>query len=194
MQVHDADIADSSSGDWGNPNLHWGLTGFDSVVLPMAQMWTSLATGNGGSGEFARTGTDTIFGIRTTKNFMNFLLQLGYEYTLSGGPSVDEEKAVGNRQKIFASLMWRVAPNIRLSVDGQTVQVAEGDEGVNNLEEKQSFASVSPRLGLLISPNVQLEMGAHFATKKARDQDSLLSARLWDEPGAFGNSLLQDWG
>ena len=71
------------------------------------------------------------------------------------------------------------------------VSVAQGDStnGQKSVSEKSSFSYLEPKLALTISPMVQLELGGNFRTKKLKNTDDILGARLWDMKAAYGNSI-----
>jgi len=48
---------------------------------------------------------------------------------------------------------------------------------------------LSPKLNLTLAPAVNLEMGARFRTNKAKSEQDLKSAKLFDLHGAYTNSL-----
>lgn len=144
-----------------------------------------------GSGGVASTRTDKVIGIETSKRFYNFALALGYEYHLTGTPSADSESAIGNISNFKTSLGWMVSNDISFTLEGGMVTIAksESTERINNIDEETKFSYVRPSVILGLSPSVGLEMGGVFRTRRASNTDSLVSAKLWNIPGAYGNSL-----
>ncbi len=136
---------------------------------------------------FATSRTDKIVGVETAKRFGTFVFGLGYRVWLTGNPSTDNELDIGNIQRLNASLGWMVSPDIRFAVEAATVSVGSG-EGVNAIQEKISFGTISPSLQLTISPMVSLDLGAVFRSKRLKDEN-LLAARLWNLPGSYGNNI-----
>jgi len=68
---------------------------------------------------------------------------------------------------------------------------SKSQERVSRLENEVSFGYITPTLSLVLSPGVGIDLGATFQTRRVKkeDQDSLLGARLWELPGAYGNTL-----
>ena len=144
-----------------------------------------------GSGGVASTRTDKVVGIETSKRFHNFALALGYEYHLTGTPSAESESSIGNIGILKTSLGWMVSNDISFTLEGGMVSIKADTnvDRVNRIEEASKFSYIKPSLILGLAPSVGLEMGGVFRTRRAHNIDSLVSSRLWNIPGAYGNSL-----
>lgn len=183
----------SESGDSQNGNPQ-AIIGFNWLRFGAAQEMATIDIYGGasfrGNSDLASSRSDTIAGVETSKRFYDFFLGLGYEVRLTGAARNEAERDIGNIQKLSASVGWRATPDIQFIVEGSSISVAPGDETKSLfLKEKQSFASITPKLGLFLRPVFQLELGARFQTKAANTPESLIEARLWDLSGAYGNSL-----
>jgi len=175
----------------GNPQV---VLGFNWLRFGKAEEMSTVDLYVGGKfsgkSDFSTTRTDKIAGIETSKRFYDFALALAYEYTITGAPA-DDELSIGNMQNLKASLGWVVSPDIQFVVEANNYTINDDKDGNQplKLEEKVSFASISPMVNLGISPSISMKMGATFRTKKAKQAEKLILAKLWDLPGAYGNSL-----
>lgn len=135
--------------------------------------------------------TDKIIGAETTKRFGTFGLGLGYDMTLVGKPKNNEENAIGNIGRIAVSGGWMVSNDIQFEVEVEsfTINKAKDESRANRLSEKASFSTISPKLNLGLAPAVNLELGARFRMKKAKDEANLMAAKVFDLHGANSNSL-----
>ncbi|CBW26762.1 putative exported protein [Halobacteriovorax marinus SJ] len=171
------------------------ILGFNWLRFGKAQEMATVDIFGGaylkGSGGVASTRTDKVVGIETSKRFYNFALALGYEYHLTGTPDAESESAIGNIGILKTSFGWMVSNDISFSLEGGMVNIAsaEDTDRVNKIEEESKFSYIKPTLILGLSPSVALEMGGVFRTRRAHNTNSLVSARLWNIPGAYGNSL-----
>lgn len=184
-------LTESSDAQNGNPTA---ILGFNWLRFGAAHEMASIDLFGGGSfkgnSEFASSRSDTIAGVETSKRFYDFFLGLGYEIRLTGTPENENEMNIGNIQKLSASIGWRATPDIQFIIEGASYSIKAGDQNKNfTLSEKESFASVTPKLGLFLRPLFQVELGARFQTKEPNSQSSLVQARLWDLSGAYGNSM-----
>lgn len=185
-------ISNKSELQQGNPKL---ILGFNWLRFgqPVEMATVDFITGVSMAGEsdFATSRTDKIVGIETAKRFYNFALALGYELSLTGTPDEISEVAVGSISILKASLGWRVSNDIRFVIDGGNVRISKSTniDRTNILEQDETFSYVSPKIALGISPSVLLDIGATFRSKKPVDQESLIGAKLWGIPGAYGNSI-----
>ncbi len=135
--------------------------------------------------------TDKIIGVETTKRFGTFGLGLGYDMTLVGKPKNADENAIGNIGRIAVSGGWMVSNDIQFEVEVEnfTINKAKDESRANRLMEKASFSTISPKLNLGLAPAVNLELGARFRMKKAKDEANLMAAKVFDLHGANSNSL-----
>ena len=184
-------LSQSGESQKGNPEmilgfnwLQWGGRGDTATV----DLFAGMNFGQGGSA-FASSASAQTFGISTAKRFHTLALGLGYQMYLLGTPSDFEEKETGNVQKLSASLGWMVRPDIRFILEGNTYSIsrAADDARVNRLEEDIQFSTVSPKLNLSIAPSILFELGAHFRTRRLKNDD-LIDAKLYKYKGAYGNS------
>lgn len=141
--------------------------------------------------ELGSSRTDKIIGVETTKRFGTFGLGLGYDMTMVGKPKKAEENAIGNIGRIAVSGGWMVSNDIQFEVEVEsfTINQAKDQSRANRLSEKASFSTISPKLHLGLAPAINLELGARFRMKKAKDEANLLAARVFDLHGANSNSL-----
>jgi hypothetical protein len=184
---------DGSQG--GNPLV---LVGFNWLKFGQGQDTAGVDLYAGASfsssSSLASSRTDKIFGVETSKRFYVFALSLGYEYRLTGSPGKVDELGVGNIQKIKATAGWMVSGDIQLALEGGTVKIGESSEEdrVSKLTNKLTFGYLRPSLFLGLAPSVTLEMGGTFRTDKMRTDEVATDTKLWDQPGAYGNSLFAD--
>lgn len=171
------------------------ILGFNWLRFGKAQEMATVDIYGGaffkGSGGVASTRTDKVVGIETSKRFHNFALALGYEYHLTGTPTAQSESSIGNIGIFKSSLGWMVSNDISFTLEGGMVSIAKDEttDRLNSISEETKFSYVKPTAILGLSPNVALEMGAVFRTRRAPNSNELVSARLWNIPGAYGNSL-----
>jgi len=144
-----------------------------------------------GSENIASTRTDKIIGIETSKRFYVFALALGYEYQLTGTPEDELETSIGNIGILKTTVGWMVSGDISFVLEAGMITI-ESDSNVDRthrLEESTKFSYLRPVANLGLSRSISLELGGVFRTRKANDVDTLLGAKLWNVPGAYGNSL-----
>lgn len=134
--------------------------------------------------------TDKIVGAETTKRFGTFGIGIGYDMTLVGNAKNSDEKAIGNIGRLTISGGWMVSEDIQFEVEAENFSIAAGDESRSNrLQEKVSFSTLSPKLNLGLSSAINLELGARFRMKKAKEDSNLMAAKVFDLHGAHSNSL-----
>jgi hypothetical protein len=143
------------------------------------------------SSKLGTSRTDKIVGAETTKRFGTFGLGLGYDMTMAGTPKNVDENAIGNINRLTISGGWMVSQDIQFEVEVEnfTINKAKDTNRPNRLAEKASFSTLSPKVNLGLAPAVNLELGARFRMKKAREEANLLNARVFDLHGANTNSL-----
>ena len=143
------------------------------------------------SSELGSARTDKIVGVETTKRFGSFGLGIGYDMTLVGKPKNVNENAIGNIGRLSISGGWMVSQDIQFEVEAESFTIKEGSDlnRSNRLKEKASFSTLSPKLNLALFPAVNLELGARFRMKKAREEAQLSKAKVFDLHGANANSL-----
>ncbi len=134
---------------------------------------------------------DKIVGAETTKRFGTFGLGLGYDVTLVGLSKNDEEKSIGNINRLTVSGGWMVSNDIQfeIEVENFSINSAKDSSHVNRLTEKASWSTLSPKLNLGLATAVNLEIGARFRMKKPKAESELLQARVFDLHGSNANSL-----
>lgn len=177
----------------GNPEVKLGFNwlelggGADAATVDFIG---GVSVGQQGS-LFAHSRTDKIVGVETVKRFYQFALGLSYKLILTGNPDTDDEMSIGNISNLSASIGWVVSPDIRVVVEGGTTSISPSklNDRENLLEEEISFGYIAPKLQLGITPSVNLDLGAVFRTKRLRDE-KLISAKLWDLKGSYGNSII----
>lgn len=185
-------LTDSPDAQEGNPEV---IVGFNWLKFgaPHELAAVDLYGGAvfGGSSDLAQSRTDKIAGIETSKRFGDFLIGLGFEYRFTGEAKRETETSLGPIQKLAATLGWRATPDIQFLIEGASVQIKPTDnvEAPLALTEGLSYSTVTPKLGLGIRQNFQLELGARFHTKRVEDRDALVRSRLWDIGGGHGTSL-----
>ncbi len=171
----------------GNPKV---MLGFNWLKMGNASDEARLDLTAGmrfrGQSEIASSRNDKIFGIETTKRFMNFGLGLAYELTLSGDPSKQDEYAIGNVHRISVSTGWMVSNDIQFELEAENFKVMESTNSarLNRLSSPLSFSTISPKLNLGLSSYVNFILGARFQMQKAQ-----VTAKLFDLHGANSNSV-----
>jgi hypothetical protein len=181
-----------SSYDKGRPEF---ILGFNWLRFGAIQEMATVDIYGGatfaGSEEIASTRTDKIIGVETSKRFYNFAIAIGYEYVISGTPKNSEELTIGNINTLKTTLGWVVSGDISFVLEGGMVSIdnAQSSESSYKLLEDSKFSYLRPSVNLGLSPTISLEMGGVFRTRSAKDVDTLVDAKLWNVPGAYGNSL-----
>lgn len=176
----------------GNPRLILGFnwlrfgSGSDEAKLDIyagAKLSSSSMLGS--------SRTDKIVGVETTKRFGTFGIGIGYDMTLVGTPKNSEENAIGNIGRLAVSAGWMVSQDIQFEVEAENFSINPGkDESrTNRLKEKVSFSTLSPKVNLGLSSAINLELGARFRMKKAKEDANLMAAKVFDLHGAHSNSL-----
>lgn len=135
--------------------------------------------------------TDKIVGAETTKRFGTFGIGIGYDMTMVGTPKKIEENAIGNIGRLTVSGGWMVSEDIQFEVEAENFSINPAkDQGrTNRLKEKVSFSTLSPKLNLGLSSAINMELGARFRMKKAKEDSNLMAAKVFDLHGAHSNSL-----
>jgi hypothetical protein len=84
-----------------------------------------------------------------------------------------------------------VSQDIQFEIEAEnfTINAASDTSRSNRLKEKASFSTLSPKLNLSLAPAINLELGARFRMKKAKEEANLLQAKVFDLHGANTNSL-----
>lgn len=136
----------------------------------------------GGDSELAISRNEKIVGIETAKRFLSFAVGFGYEYTSYGSAKAIDEMSLDSGHKLSAALSWQATGDIRFLTEGNFYKIT--GEG-----ETFQFSSITPKVDLRLSPVVGLQLGGVFQIKKANWGESIYSAKLWDVPGAYGNSI-----
>ncbi len=144
-----------------------------------------------GTSDLASSRTDKIFGVETTKRFGTFGLGLGYDISLTGAPKKEADMGIGNIHRIIVSGGWMVSNDIQFEIELENFKIAESNDKsrANYLLKSVSFSTLSPKLNLTLVPAVNLELGARFKTNKAKLDQNLASAKLFDLHGVYSNSL-----
>lgn len=185
----------NASGDTGsqagNPRL---ILGFNWLRLGSPSEEARLNIYGGAklssSSQLGSGRTDKIFGAETTKRFGTFGLGIGYEMTLVGQSKRSDEQSIGNVNRLSLSGGWMVSNDIQFEVELENYNIAAAkNRGAGGLSEKISFSTLSPKLNLGLAPAVNLELGARFRMKKAKEETGLLNAGVFDLHGVHSNSL-----
>ncbi len=189
------ELTPSGSYQRGNPEVYMGINWLDFSGQNQGARFDLIAGARLGENEsaFATSRNDKIIGLETSKSFSQFVLGIGVHYTLTGTPENETELALGNITNYKVALGWFATPDIKFSVETNIYEVNENtNEDIDyRLEERLSFSSVSPKVYLGLSPNINLVLGGIFRTRKLNlDKDiDYLSARLFGMEGAYGNSV-----
>lgn len=188
----DESLASLSTGfQSGNPDFilgfNWLQFGGKSDKATI-DLYGGLRFGQNNS-DFASSRTDRLLGVTTAKRFEEFAIGLGYEIQLTGNGD-ESEMRIGNISKLSASVGWVASRDIRFLVEGFTYRIGAGDSGDSSffLAEEIKFSTVNPKLQLMLSPMIDLTLGASFRTRRLKNS-SLRDARLWALQGAYGHSL-----
>jgi hypothetical protein len=182
----------------GNPTVKLGLNWLQmggTTDLAMVNLYGGAMIAQKNA-IFASSRTDKIAGIETSKRFHSFVFGLGYELRMTGAPKGEDEMDLGNVHGVKAALGWTVSSDIRflLEADRYRILPKTYDKGEKNvhplaLDRELVFSHVTAKLFLGIGPFVELAMGARFRTSSPEEDDVPLSARLWDIPSGYGNSI-----
>lgn len=143
------------------------------------------------SSKLGTSRTDKIVGAETTKRFGTFGLGIGFDLTMAGPPKNADEKAIGNITRLVVSGGWMVSNDIQFEIEVENFKInkAKNELLPSRLVETTSFSTISPKLNLGLAPAINMELGARFRMKKAKEEADLLSARVFDLHGANANSL-----
>lgn len=182
----------SVSNERGNPSLVLGINWFeygsssDAITIDI-----HAGARLGGSGQFATKRTDKVVGVETSKRFYNFALSLGYELTLTGDSSDDEEQDIGNIGTMRAQLGWLVSNDISFVLTGATVSLGQSTNTskLYTLEKEIKFAYVRPEVILGLGGGVDLTLAGLFRTRRANSEDISPRLKLWNAQGLYGNSV-----
>jgi hypothetical protein len=175
----------------GNPKF---ILGFNWLKLGNVsdEARLDLMTGMrfSGKSELASSRTDKIFGIETSKRFLNFGIALGYEFTVSGNAKNSSDMEIGNIHRISVSPGWMVSNDIQFEVEAENFKVTEAKDisRSNRLNTPVSFSTLSPKLNLGLSPYINFVLGARFQMQKAPSQLNA-TAKIFDLHGANSNSI-----
>ena len=192
LQAQSLDFRKKDNWESGNRKFILGLnwlrfgTGNDAAIV---DLYGGLDIGQNDS-LFITSRTDKIFGIRTMKKLFNIVIGLSYEIYLTGVPENRSEMMIGDISRLIFSLGWIVSPDIRISLEANTYDISS----VSNvdveyaLREDQKFSSISSKIDLSFNSMIGFDIGAIFRTRRLK-QDKLLSARLWNYAGSYGNSV-----
>lgn len=185
-------MEEASNYEQGRPEF---ILGFNWLRFGAAQEMATVDIYGGatfkGKDDIASTRTDKIVGIETSKRFYDFAVAIGYEYVLSGSTTDPLELSIGNISTLKTSLAWVVSGDINFVLEGGMVSVGDDSASDNTykLLDEAKFSYVKPSLNLGLSRSINFEMGGVFRTRRAKDVDTLVDAKLWNVPGAYGNSL-----
>lgn len=139
-----------------------------------------------GQSELATSRTDKIFGVETTKRFMNFGLGLGYDLTLTGDAKKQDEMSIGNIHRFSVSAGWMVSNDIQFELEAENFKVNQSADAnrSNRLLSPASFSTLSPKMNLGLASFVNFVLGARFQMQK-----SPIDAKVFDLHGANSNSI-----
>ncbi|MFG1483591.1 hypothetical protein ABMA79_12665 [Halobacteriovorax sp. HFRX-2_2] len=143
-----------------------------------------------GKSEFATQRNDRILGITTEKRFGAAALGVDYERIFADTLDTDEEMAIGDISHIKANLGIMVSHEIQFLLTYGEVKVAASDFfTANSLRSDLKYSYLMPQMFLRMSRSVRLNMGAGFQV--TRPDSSVLNetAKLWDLPVLYGNTL-----
>lgn len=196
-QAGSNDLYSTSSYQKGNPvgiiGFNWFKfgQGSEAARVDLYAGYSMKATNS----LFGSSRNDMIYGVHSSKRILDFALAFGGEYRNVGTVNDTKEMQIGDITRLHASLGWVATQDIRFSVETNmyTVKAATSSKDVYHLSNNLNFATISPKLLLGLTPNVELEMGASFQTRKAqvsdKENENMLDARLNDLQGAYGSSL-----
>lgn len=139
--------------------------------------------------------TDKIVGVETSKQILALVLGLSGQYILTGNPEDSSELRIGNIARMGGGLGLVLSPDIRFSMEANYYRLSRADNIAATdyaLVDDVTFSTLGPKLILGMGQLFELELGAHFQTKRPQTKQSnvnLLDAKLFQFPGAYGNSL-----
>lgn len=190
-------IQQESGNEKGNPLVLLGFNWLEfgsGAEAATVDFYMGGLFGQSGS-DLATQRTEKIAGLRTIKRFNQFALGVGYEFHFNGRPDNSQEMEIGDMRRFSASLGWVVSPDIKLLLEANNYKISKSSnsENVKYLDRDINLSSISPKMHLNFSRSVVLEIGGTFRTRRMSD-DSILSAKLWNLEGAYGNSLFAGLG
>jgi hypothetical protein len=195
-QSENVEISQDNSFQEGNPEVKLG---FNWLRFGEGEEAANIDLYLGGvfrtsESDFASSRNDKLVGIQTSKMFdRQFMLTFGSEYKIMGSPKNADHLKLGDSKKFYAAMVWAATPDIRFALEGSSTKIDQGEKtdgpNVATLDKDISFAQISPKLLLMLSPFYNLELGANFRTKKATADQDLTKARLFGEEGMYGNSI-----
>jgi hypothetical protein len=136
----------------------------------------------GSKSELSISRTEKIVGIETAKRFLSFAIGFGYEYTSYGSAQTADELSLNSGHKLSTAISWQATGDIRFLTEANFYKI-------QSLEKTFQFSSITPKLDLRLSPLMGIQLGGVFQIKKYDWGESLYNAKLWDTPGAYGNSI-----
>ncbi len=191
-------LTESSSYQDGNSKMLVGFNWFtfgQGLTASRADIYGGFSM-RATNSDFAPSRNDKMAGAQLAKRFSLVALLLGVEYRFTGNPKDEDEMKIGNIQKLWATLGFLISQDIKFSLEARTYKISErtlDDEETPRpyLDEALSYSVLIPKLILNITPNIGVNFGGYFRTKKikAGKQDDLLKAKLYDLPGIYGNSV-----
>jgi len=189
----DTSITNNSTFQEGNPSLKLGFNwlrvgeGPDSARVDLYGGMSFRAS----KSDFGSSRNDKIFGIETTKRIYEFVVGIGAEMRITGAPKDENELNIGNIRILSFGLGWVVSHDIRFSLEAMTVKIGASNatDIVKKLNNAISFSSLTPKLFLSITPMIELELGTNIRTKRAKDNEDILAAQVFDLPGSYGSSI-----
>lgn len=191
-QSNDDLMTSTSEYQAGNVDLRLGFNWLNFGGVSDQANINFLLGGNlaGGKSDFSHSRSDKYVGIETSKKFLDFIVGFGYGLTLTGTPSRNEDILIGNIQTLSMAIGWVVSSDIRFVLEGESFKIlSKVDDGRISLDRDYQFSYISPKVILGLSPYVSLEMGGIFRTKREEITDEFIKAKLWDQKGAYGNSI-----
>ena len=175
----------------GNPTGLVGINWFETGPVDQRASMDILLGGTLGekNSSLAFSRNDTSFGIKTVKYFGPVSLKITYTHTKTGRPKRQEEMDIGPLQSIQGTLYWK-RPRTSFSLESGAHRIRAVGEDIHplRLTKKISFAYLGSHMTFHLGDRIQLKLGAVFKTRGSTDH-SLLSAKLYNVKGSYGNSL-----
>ncbi len=132
----------------------------------------------------ASSRSDYLLGVETAKRFYSLSFGLAFNRTISGNPERESEVKIGNINLVKASIGMVVSSDIRFLLEGGRTTIDRG-EALNKL----NYTFIAPELRLSLAPLISLNLRGEFRGSSERVSADLLSARLFDLPAVYGNTL-----
>lgn len=191
-KTDDAQMSDKTSGQMMNPEFSMGInwvkfgSGADLGSLDLIVGHRHALRDS----DFASSRNDYSLSLETKKRLMDFALGLGAQYTFTGKAKDSNEMDVGNIVHFYGEIGYQATYDIIFGFAAGHYSISEGEQDASaTLDHKLTSSYYSPKLNLILSPHVAMELGGIFMGKKASGAADMLKQGLYHVKGLYGDSL-----